>query len=112
MNPLTVYTEEGTMYIAWFNIKLCILSTQSIWGPRWGTWETGPSTGNFERWMKGALGMGPLSLKRLTAEGLEGWLFYWVPWVMKGRLWGRASLSVGAQVGNLEWACLTGDRDG
>jgi len=34
--------------------------------------------------MKGALGMGHLSLKRLTAEGPH----YWVPWVMKGRLWG------------------------
>ena len=69
------------------------------WGPHWETWESahmpgayvwkmvlgwvslhtraplgdlgrGPCTGNFERWMKGALGMGHLSLKRLTAEGL------------------------------------------
>ena len=26
--------------------------------------------------------------------------------VMKGRLWGRAQLFVGAQLGNLEWAHL------
>jgi hypothetical protein len=31
--------------------------------------------------------MGRLSLKRLTAEGLEGGLLHWVPWVMTGRLW-------------------------
>jgi hypothetical protein len=41
--------------------------------------EGGSSTGDFERWMKGSLGMGhlSLSLKRLTGEGLEGRLFYW-----------------------------------
>jgi len=38
-----------------------------------------PSIGNFERWMKGALGMGHLSLRRLTAEDLEGGFLYWVP---------------------------------
>ena len=38
-------------------------------GPIWGPGEGGPSTVNFERWMKGALRMGRLSLKRLTAEG-------------------------------------------
>jgi hypothetical protein len=58
--------------------------------------------------MKGALGMGSLSLKRLTVEGLEGGLLYWVPWVMKGRLWGQTSLFKGAQLGNLEWARLPG----
>jgi hypothetical protein len=45
-------------------------------------------------------------MKRLTAAGLEGRLFYWVLWVMKERLWGRASLFMGAELGNLEWACL------
>jgi len=30
----------------------------------------------------------------------------WALWVMKERLWGRASLFMGAQVGNLEWAHL------
>ena len=63
--------------------------------------------------MKGALGMERCSLKRLTAKGLEGGLLYWGPWVMKGRLWGRASLFMGAQLGSLEWACLLGTlRDG
>jgi hypothetical protein len=52
----------------------------------------------FERQMKGALGMGHLSLKRLTAEGLEGGLLYWVPWVMKERLWGSGiSLNWGSE---------------
>jgi hypothetical protein len=45
---------------------------------------------------------GSLFLKRLTAKGLEGGLLYWVPWVMKGRLWGCASLFMGAQLGKLE----------
>jgi hypothetical protein len=68
------------------------------WGPHWETWESanmpgayvwkmvlgqlslhtgaplgdvgrGTCTGNFERWMKEALGMGRFSLKRLTAKG-------------------------------------------
>jgi hypothetical protein len=30
----------------------------------------GPSTGNFDRWMKEALGMEHFSLKRLSANGL------------------------------------------
>jgi len=54
-----------------------------------------------------------LSLNRLTAEGHEGGLHYWGPWVMKGRLWRQASLFMGAQLGNLEWAHLLGTlRDG
>ena len=52
--------------------------------------------------MKGVLGMEHLSLKRLSEEGIEGGLLYWVPWVMKGRLWGWASLFMGAQMGDLE----------
>jgi hypothetical protein len=51
-----------------------------------GKLEGGLSTGDFERWLKGALGKGHLTLKRLTAEDLEGGLLYWGPWVMKGRL--------------------------
>jgi hypothetical protein len=63
--------------------------------------------------MKGALEMGRLSLKGLTAEGLEGGLLYWGPWVKKGRLLGQESLFMGAQLGNLEWAPLPGTlRDG
>ena len=52
--------------------------------------EGGSSVVDFERWMKGALGMRRLSLKGLTAEGLEG------PWVMKGWLWRQASLHGGS----------------
>ena len=40
-------------------------------GPVGGPGEGRPSSGNFERWMKGALGMGHLPLKRLTEEGLQ-----------------------------------------
>jgi hypothetical protein len=60
--------------------------------------------------MKGALGMGRLSLKRLTAEGLEVGLLYRVSWVMKGRFWGRASLH-GGSVGQRGVGSSTGDFD-
>jgi len=76
-------------------------------GPIWGPGEGGPSTGKFTM-DEGSYWMGCLSPKRLTAEGLEGGLLYSVPWVMKGRLWGRASLFMAAQLGNLEWARLPG----
>jgi len=74
--------------------------------PVGGPGEGSPSTGYFERWMEGALGMGCLSLKRINVEGLKGGLLYWVPWVMKGRLWGKASIFKGARLGNLEWPRL------
>jgi hypothetical protein len=41
-------------------------------GPVWGKLEKGSSTGDFERWMKGALGMESLSLKRLGGGVLGG----------------------------------------
>jgi len=47
--------------------------------------------------------MGRLSLKRLTAEGLERGLLYWGPWIMKGSLWGRPLSSWG-----LSWATWSG----
>jgi hypothetical protein len=57
--------------------------------------------------------MGHLSLKRLTVKGLKGGLLDWGPWVMKGKLWGWASLFMGVQLGNLEWTRLLGTlRDG
>jgi hypothetical protein len=62
--------------------------------------------------MKRAVGMGHLSLKRLTAKGLKGGILYWVPCVMKGRLWRGASLFMGAQLDNLEWARLLGTLRG
>ena len=56
---------------------------------------------------------GCLSLKRLTAEGLKGGLLYWVPWVMKGSLWGWVSLFMGPQLGNPERVHLSGTlKDG
>ena len=69
--------------------------------PVWGPGEWGPSTVNFERWMKGAVGMGHLS-----EEAHCGSILCCVHWAMKGSLWGRASLFMGAQLGNLEWARL------
>ena len=41
-------------------------------GPVWGNLEEGSSTRDFERWMKGALGVECLSLKRLRGGGLGG----------------------------------------
>jgi hypothetical protein len=38
-------------------------------GPVGGPGEGSPSNWNFKRWIKGALGMGHLSLKRLNADG-------------------------------------------
>ena len=40
----------------------------------------GSSTGDFERWMKGALEVGHLSLWKLCEGNLEGGLPCWVPW--------------------------------
>jgi len=38
------------------------------------------TTRDFERWVKEALRMDRVSLKRLSEEGLWGWLLYWGPW--------------------------------
>jgi hypothetical protein len=52
---------------------------------------------------EGALRMERFSLKRLSAEGLWRRLFYWEPWkICYERLWIRASLSIGAPLGDLE----------
>jgi len=47
-----------------------------------GNLEVGSSTGDFERRMKGAVGMGLLSLMRLLGGGLGGGgkLLHWKPW--------------------------------
>jgi hypothetical protein len=45
-----------------------------------GNLEVGSSTGDFERWMKAALGMECYPLKRLRVEGLWGRFLYWGPW--------------------------------
>jgi hypothetical protein len=45
----------------------------------------------------------------LEPEGV-GRLIYWEPWLMcKGKLWRRASLSIGTPLGNLEGSLYTGD---
>ena len=46
-------------------------------GAQLGNLEVCSSTRDFERWMKGAIGIGSLSLKRLSVEGLWGGLLYW-----------------------------------
>ena len=53
--------------------------------------------------------MGRLFLKRLNSEDREGRLFYWVPWVMKGRLWGRASIFIGGSDGQPGVGSSTGN---
>jgi hypothetical protein len=58
---------------------LCKWASLSIGAPL-GNLEGGSSTRDFERWMKGALGMERFSRKRLSAEGLWGGLLYWEPW--------------------------------
>ena len=57
--------------------------------------------GDFESWMKGAVGMDRLSLKRHSSEGLWGGPLYWGPWT-KERLWIWASLPIGGPLGNLK----------
>ena len=49
----------------------------------------------------GTLRVERLSLKRLSEGDPKEGLLYWGPWVMKGRLGERASLFMGAQLGNL-----------
>jgi hypothetical protein len=61
----------------------------------------------FENWMKGTLGMGSLSLKWLTGEGLEGGFLYRGPWVMNGIVWRRESLH-GCSVGQHGLGSFTG----
>ena len=55
----------------------------------------------LEREMKGAQEVQPLSLRELC-EGNWSGVLYWEPWRMcEGRLCRRASLSIGAPLGNL-----------
>jgi hypothetical protein len=116
--PLSMGTSLGNLGEGSYAIGLCVeegsgMGVSPYRGPVGGLGVGGPSTGNFERWMKGSLGMGCLSRKGLTAAGLKRGLLYWVPWVMKGRLWGWASLFMGAQLGNLDLVHLPGTlRDG
>jgi len=66
------------------------------------------STGNFENSLKEGSGYeASVSIGALTGAW-KGALLLGALKVMKGRLWGRAYLFMGAQVGNLEWAHLLG----
>jgi hypothetical protein len=78
-----------------------------------GNLEVGLSTGYFERWMKGSLGMEHLSLKRLSAVGLWGGLLYRGPpkdMLSKALAW--ASVSIGVPLlGNMEGRSFNGDSE-
>jgi len=64
-----------------------------------GNLEEGLPTSDFERRMKGALGMGLLSLKKLCGGGLGGELLHWRPWkICSESLQIQASLSIGAPI--------------
>jgi len=52
----------------------------SLYGGSVGQPGVGYSTGDFERWLKGALELGHLSLWELCERNLEGVLPCWVPW--------------------------------
>ena len=58
-----------------------------------GNLDGGSSTRDFERWMKGALEVERLSLKRLSGEGLEWGFFtgYHGRYVNKGSEYGHLS---------------------
>jgi hypothetical protein len=74
-------------------------ASQSVGALRREPGGRAPLLGTLKDRQKGGSRNG-VSLKRLNAEGLEGGLLYWGPWVMKGRLWGQASLFMGAQLDN------------
>ena len=77
------------------------------WGPIGGTGEGGPSTRNFENLLKEGFGYeASLSMGALLGEPGGGVPLLGALKVMKGRLWGWASLLMGVQLGNLEWAHL------
>jgi len=87
-------------------VRLWSWASLSIGAPLWNL-EGGSSTGDFERWMKGTLGMERFSLKRLSVKCLCGGLLYWGSWkICQERLWIRTSLSLGAPLGNLEGISL------
>jgi hypothetical protein len=79
-----------------------------------GNLEEGLSTGDFESWMKGALGMEHLSLKRLRGWGLRGRSFTGDPgrYVKKisgyGYLSPWGSLSVQGEPGFLRGSPIPG----
>ena len=78
-------------------------------GPVGGPGEGGASTGNFEYSVKVGPGCGAsLSMGAMLGEPGRGAPLRGALKVMKGRLWGWASLCMWAQLGNLEWVHLPG----
>jgi len=54
----------------------------SLHGGSVGQPGVGSSTGDFERWMKGALVLERLSLKTVRGGGLGGEVLHWGPWTI------------------------------
>ena len=76
-----------------------------------GNLEEGSSTEDFERRMKGALGMGLLSLIRLRGGPQGRGLYRWGPWkICSDSLWIWALLPMGAPIVPRETWCLGGAR--
>jgi hypothetical protein len=74
----------------------------------WGTWQGAHSPGTLRDSWKGFWKRASLSTGTLLGEpGLKAPLLGALK-VMKGRLWGWASLFMGAQLGKPEWAHLPG----
>ena len=68
---------------------------------------------NFENLLKEGSGCGAsLSMGAILGESEGRAPLLEALKVMKERLWGRASLFMGAQLGNLEWAPLLGTLRG
>jgi hypothetical protein len=71
--------------------------------------RVGPSTGNFENMLTEGSDCGSsLSMGAMLGEPEGGAPLLGALKVMKGRLWGWASLFMGVQLGYLEWAHLPG----
>jgi hypothetical protein len=81
----------------------------SLHGGSVGQPLVGSSTGDFERWLKVVLEVRRLSLWELGEGNLEGGLPCCGPWRLSRKgSWRRASISIGAPLGNLEWGSANG----
>ena len=99
-HTLTIFNPEQDQQYPYLLCCICLFSSHT---------HTHTNTGDCMQSTRG----GHLSLMRFTAEGTEGSLPYWGPWVMNRRLWRWVSLFIGAQLGNLEWVRLLGtSREG
>jgi len=64
-----------------------------------GNLEEGSSTGDFESWMKGALGMEHISLKRLCRGGLMGSFFTADPGIYVKKVSGYPDMGISLHEG-------------